>query len=93
MPFLALVHLRELRCPQCGLLLASPGARSFVVDERDEAINFSQEDPPEAMTVEILCPNGHRVEQSVPEQLAAEEALSVPDDAPIAHDALFVPQS
>jgi hypothetical protein len=91
MPFLALVHLLELRCPQCGLVLAQPGARSFVVDENDEAINFSENEPPEEMTVEILCPNGHRVPQRVPEQLAAEEALSVPDDAPIGRDALFVP--
>jgi hypothetical protein len=91
MPFLALVHLLELRCPECGLVLAPPGARSFVVDERDEAINFSQDDPPESMTVEIVCPNGHRVARHVPEELAAEEALSVPDDAPIARDAVFVP--
>jgi hypothetical protein len=89
MPFLALVHLRELRCPQCGLVLAAPGARSFVVDDRDEAINFSHEEPPDAMTVEILCPNGHRVSQRVPDELAAEEALAVPDDAPIARDAVL----
>jgi hypothetical protein len=91
MPFLALVHLHELRCPQCSALLAVPGARSFVVDEHGEAMNFSEADPPDGMTVAILCPNGHRVIRTVPRDLSAEEALIVPDDAPIGRDAAFVP--
>jgi hypothetical protein len=80
-----------LRCPECGIVLAAAGARSFVVDIEDEAINFSQAEPPEQMKVAILCPNGHRVLQRVPEELSAEEALAVPDDAPVAHDALLMP--
>jgi hypothetical protein len=91
MPFLALVHLRELTCPQCGAVLATAGARSFVVDERHEAVNFSQNEPPDGMTVAVLCPNGHRVIRRVPDELAAEETLAVPDDAPIGHDALLMP--
>ena len=91
MPFLALVHLRELTCPQCGAVLAEAGARSFVVDDRDDAVNFSETEAPEAMTVAIVCPNGHRVLRRVPEELAAEEALAVPDDAPLGRDAFLLP--
>lgn len=72
-------------------MLATAGARSFVVDDADEAINFSESDPPQTMTVSILCPSGHQVVQTVPEQLSAEEALAVPDNAPIARDARLMP--
>jgi len=89
MPFLALVHLRELRCPQCGALLAQAGSRSFVVDERDEPVNFSDKEPPEVMAVAISCPSGHSVSLSVPDEVAAEEALATPDDAPLARDAVL----
>jgi hypothetical protein len=90
MPFLALVHLRERRCPECNALLGAAGARSFVTDERGDPVNFSQDDPPEAMTVEIVCPNGHGTELRVPEDLSAEETLSTPEDAPIGRDAIIV---
>jgi len=90
MPFLALVHLRERRCPQCHALLGAAGARSFVVDERGDPVNFSQDDPPEAMVVEFVCPNGHRTALNVPEDLSAEETLATPEDAPIGRDATIV---
>jgi hypothetical protein len=90
MPFLALVHLRERRCPDCNALLGAAGARSFVVDRRGDPVNFSSDDPPEAMTVELVCPNGHRSELSVPEDLSAEETLATPDSAPIGRDATIM---
>jgi hypothetical protein len=89
MPFLALVHLRELRCPECNELLAVPGARSFLVDETGEAISFSSEPPPAEMTVEIECPNGHDVTLYVPNEIGAEETLHTPEGAPIARDAVL----
>jgi hypothetical protein len=90
MPFLALVHLRERRCPQCQALLGAAGARSFVVDQRGDPVNFSEDEPPEAMTVELICPNGHRSALNVPEDLSAEETLVTPDSAPIGRDAMIV---
>jgi len=89
MPFLALVHLRELRCATCDALLAEGGARSFVVDERGEAINFSSEDPPAEMAIDIVCPNGHETRLYVPNEIGAEETLSTPEDAPIGRDAIL----
>ncbi len=91
MPFLALVHLRDLRCEQCNEPLATAGARSFVVDASGDPINFSQEEPPEEMTVEILCPNGHETPLYIPNEIAAEETLVTPVDAPVARDAILVP--
>jgi hypothetical protein len=90
MPFLALVHLRERRCAQCGELLAAAGARSFVVDEDDNPVNFSQDEPPEEMTVALVCANGHVTRLQVPQELSAEETLATPDDAPIGRDATIV---
>ncbi len=90
MPFLALVHLRELRCAECNAHLADAGARSFIVDENDDPINFSQEEPPEEMTVEITCPNGHGTTLYVPNEISAEETLVTPADAPIGRDAVLV---
>ncbi len=89
MPFLALVHLRELRCQECNALLARPGARSFVVDETGEPVNFSGEEPPAEMTVEIACPDGHETTLYVPNEIAAEETLVTPEDAPVARDAVL----
>jgi len=89
MPFLALVHLRELRCPECGEMLAQPGARSFVVGAEGEAVVFAAGDPAAEMTVELTCPNGHAVELLVPNEISAEHTLDTPDDAPVAADALL----
>ena len=90
MPFLALVHLRELRCGQCNTLLADAGARSFLVDKGGEAINFSEGEPPEEMTVAVFCPQRHENVLYVPNEIAAEETLYTPEDAPIARDATFL---
>jgi hypothetical protein len=89
-PFLALVHLRELHCGDCNALLAQAGARSFIVDANGDPLNFSQEEPPEEMTVEIACPNGHDTTLYVPNEVAAEETLVTPPDAPIGRDAILV---
>ncbi|MBV8491647.1 MAG: hypothetical protein JO199_14065 [Candidatus Eremiobacteraeota bacterium] len=86
MPFLAVVHLCELRCPECGALLAEPGARSFIVDDEGSPLAFG-ENAPEAMRVEVACPNGHTAELLIPNEVAAEEALTIPDEAPIGADA------
>jgi phage FluMu protein Com len=90
MPFLALVHLRELRCAQCNELLAQAGARSFLVDESGEALNFSENEPPAEMTVAIYCSNGHENPLYVPNEIAAEETLYTPEEAPIARDAIML---
>jgi hypothetical protein len=90
MPFLALVHLRERRCAQCNALLGAAGARSFVVDGRGEPVNFSQDEPPEDMQVELACQNGHTTMLRVPQDLGAEETLVTPDGAPIGRDAMIV---
>lgn len=90
MPFLALVHLRELRCGQCNELLATAGARSFLVDDRGEALHFSQEAPPDEMTVAVYCSNGHENVLYVPNEIGAEETLYTPEDAPIARDAIIL---
>jgi phage FluMu protein Com len=90
MPFLALVHLRDLRCAQCNELLAVAGARSFLIDERGEAINFTQEEPPEEMTAAILCSRKHENLLYVPNEIGAEETLYTPEEAPIARDAIML---
>lgn len=90
MPFLALVHLRDLACAECGERLASAGARSFLVDDAGEAVGFAENEIPEEMTVEIRCARGHLTRLFVPNEIGAEEALVVPDDAPIAKDAIIV---
>lgn len=90
MIYLALVHLRDARCTQCGLPLAAAGARSFVVDALGEPIGYDAEQQPEEMTVEILCQAEHPNTFFVPNELAAEEVLRVPEDAPIGRDAVPV---
>jgi hypothetical protein len=90
MPYLSLVHLRDLPCEHCKAPLAQAGARSFIVDQTGNPVNFSQDDPPAEMVVQLSCPNGHTTELNVPNEIAAEEALSTPDDAPIATDACIV---
>jgi hypothetical protein len=86
-PFVALLHLRPLACPQCGAPVTAPGARSFVVDAEGAPVFFEPEATLERMTVEIPCVNGHAVPLRVPDDVSAEEALMTPDDAPIAQDA------
>ncbi len=90
MSFLALVHLRDLRCDQCNELLARAGARSFLIDDAGEAVGFSANEVPEEMTVEIRCSRGHVARFFVPNEIAAEEALTIPDDAPLGRDAIIV---
>ena len=89
MPFLALVHLRELACRQCGALLAEPGARSFIVDTEGSPVFFDEEGVPEEMSVEVQCPNGHPVTLLVPSEISAEETSATPDDSPIGADAVL----
>jgi hypothetical protein len=89
-PFLSLVHLRELRCAQCGDRLAEAGARSFIVDDDGSPHSFASDDQPEGVAVAIVCPNGHATTLLVPSEIAAEEALITPDDAPIGLDAVLL---
>lgn len=89
MPFLSLVHLKTRVCAQCGAALGEPGARSFVVDATGSPINFSETDSLAEMLVEIACSNGHLTELTVPLEIAAEESLLTPDDAPIGRDAML----
>jgi hypothetical protein len=88
-PFLAVVHLRQLVCPECSAEIAPAGARSFVVDRGGSPINFDQERMPSEMTLSIACPNGHVATLLVPNEVAAEETLLTPEGAPIAPDAVF----
>ena len=90
MPFLALVHLRELRCEQCNELLAPAGSRSFLVDDSGEAVNFSESEPPDEMTVGVFCSRKHENVLYVPNEISAEETLYTPEDAPIARDAIML---
>jgi hypothetical protein len=86
-PFLAVVHLRELDCRQCGVKLAEAGARSFIVDAGGGPALFSAGDPPAEMTVELVCAQGHANALLVPNEIAAEETLLTPEEAPIGADA------
>jgi hypothetical protein len=89
-PFLSLVHLRELTCAQCGKVLAAAGARSFIVDADGNPAHFSKDDPPAEIVVELTCRNGHATELNVPNEIAAEETLTTPEEAPIATDAVIL---
>jgi hypothetical protein len=90
MPFLSLVHLRDLACAQCGKLLAAAGARSFIVDGEGNPVHFSEDDPPAEMVVQLYCRNGHATELNVPNEIGAEETLKTPEDAPIGTDAVML---
>lgn len=90
MPYLSLVHLKELECEQCRSVLAPAGGRSFIVDAEGNPVHFAAEDPPAEMVVQLLCRNGHAAELNVPNEIAAEETLTTPEDAPLATDALLV---
>ncbi|HTX58394.1 MAG TPA: hypothetical protein VMH02_01870 [Verrucomicrobiae bacterium] len=85
--FLSLVHLRDLRCGVCGTLLASAGARSFVVGGDGLPASFDQSDPPAELAAALLCPQGHEALLRVPGDVSAEESLATPDGAPVAADA------
>ena len=90
MPYLAVVHLRELRCGECGLPLAAAGARSIIVDEQDEPVNFPAGEVPEEMQIALLCDNEHATLLYVPNEISAEETLHTPEDAPVGRDAMLV---
>ena len=90
MPYLSLVHLRELQCEHCPAILAPPGARSFIVDSAGNPVNFSYDDPAAEMVVQLSCPSGHSTELNVPNEIGAEETLVTPDKAPVAGDARVV---
>ncbi len=90
MGFLAVVHLRELLCPECGARVADPGARSFVVDAAGDPVGFEEQDPPAELTLELHCPQGHPVELLVPNEIAAEDVSVTPDEAPLAVDAALL---
>ena len=89
MPFLAVVHLRELVCPQCGAKIAEAGARSFVVDAKGEPVLFDAQSIPAEMVLTIACPRGHLTTLLVPNEVAVEETMAIPDAAPIAADAFL----
>jgi hypothetical protein len=88
-PFLAVVHLRELVCPQCGAKIAEPGARSFVVDPKGEPVLFEEQRMPNEMALTIACPRGHLTKLLVPNEVSVEETIATPDAAPIAADAVL----
>ena len=88
--FLNVVHLLEVRCALCTSVLASPGARSFIVDREGNPVHFDAEKPPEQLLVELTCPNGHVTQLSIPEETSVEEAMTTPDEAPIGADAVLV---
>ena len=87
MIYLALVHLRDLACEPCGAPLAVAGARSFIVADDGEPVGFEPGAVPEEMTVELRCPLGHVTTLLVPNEIAAEETMQTPEDAPIGADA------
>lgn len=89
MPFLAVAHLRDARCPECDFTLAVPGARSFIVSPDGYPVHFDPGDPPAEMTVELACPNGHALTLLLPNDVAAEETSTIPERAPIGRDALL----
>ncbi len=91
MPFIAIVHLRDLHCPECGLPIAPAGARSFVVGADGAPVWFAAENMPSELAVDVSCENGHPVRLLLPNEVGAEEAGSVPDGAPFGPDAILEP--
>jgi hypothetical protein len=88
--FLAVLHVWPLACPECGAPITAPGVRSIVVDSEGAPVFFTLEAVPETMTVEIPCANGHVVALRVPDDFSAEEAVMIPDDAPVAENATII---
>lgn len=89
MPFIAIVHLRDLNCPECALPMAQAGARSFVVGTDGAPVWFAAENMPSELAVNVSCENGHPVRLLLPNEVGAEEAGSVPDGAPFGPDAIM----
>ncbi|MEO7202678.1 MAG: hypothetical protein ABI431_07595 [Candidatus Tumulicola sp.] len=89
MPFIAIVHLRELQCPECGLSIAEAGARSFVVGTDGAPVWFADADMPSELAVDVSCENGHPARLLLPNEVGAEEAANVPEGAPFAPDAVL----
>jgi hypothetical protein len=89
MPFIAIVHLRELHCPECGLPIAEAGARSFVVGADGAPVWFADEHMPSELVVDVSCENGHPARLLLPNEVGAEEAGNVPEGAPFAPDAVL----
>jgi hypothetical protein len=87
-PFIALVHLRDVLCPECGLLVAEAGARSFVVDAADAPVWFADDDAPAELAVDMRCDDGHPVRLLLPNEVGAEEAAAIPENAPFGPDAV-----
>ena len=58
MPFLNLVHVRELHCKTCTALLAGAGARSFIVDADDNPAPIAVEDPAAKIVVSSRTQSG-----------------------------------
>jgi hypothetical protein len=87
MSYLALVHLHDLACSACSAPLAVAGARSFVVGADGMPIDFPAQNEPAEMEVELRCPLGHVTQLFVPNEIAAEEALLTPEEAPVGADA------
>lgn len=90
MPFLSLVHLKDLSCEECFVPLADAGARSFVVNASGDPVLFAEDDPPALMMVHLTCANGHQTALSVPGEISAEETLQTPEEAPVATDAVLI---
>lgn len=89
MPFLAIVHLREVHCPECGLPIAEAGARSFVVGTDGAPVWFADDAIPSELAVDVSRENGHPVRLLLPNEVGAEEAGSVPEGAPFGPDAVL----
>jgi hypothetical protein len=89
-PFIAIVNLRELRCPECGVLVSEPGARSFVVDAEGQPVWFAEDDAPAELAVDLRCVNGHDVRLFLPNEVSAEEVAMVPKGAPLGPDAELI---
>jgi hypothetical protein len=89
MPFIAIVHLRELHCPECALPIAEAGARSFVVGNDGAPVWFAEDDMPSELAVDVSCENDHPVRLLLPNEVGAEEGANVPDVAPFAPDAVL----
>jgi len=60
MPGVNVRFTRELRCDQCGELLALPGQFATLDDENGAPLLVNDADPPESFVISLECPNAHR---------------------------------